>query len=119
LWRRVFGMPPKKTWHDRHPLPGGWRPRVKVDTVGREVEPWGFMIYDRVGGGDWDAGERWLPVGRAPDEAAYEILDMWLVREGRHLPVYERVVLACTARRYGHDGGRVGIAYGADQAINA
>lgn len=118
LWRRMLGIGRRSTWHDRHPLPDGWRPRTRIDAAGREVEPWGWMIADAHGSA-YDGGEWWLPVGLDPDQAAHEVLEHWLAAGRTHLDPWELPGIRALARRAGYDGARVGVAYAAEQAVGA
>lgn len=115
LWRRALGIRARRTWHDEHPLPEGWRPRTKVDVLGREVEPWVWMITDALG--EYDGGESWLPVGHDPDQAAWDLLQGWLARQ-RGLTTEHRRQIRMVARRAGYDGSGVGVA-DAMEAISA
>lgn len=114
--RRALGLY-RPTWHDRHPLPAGWRPRTRIDCYGREVEPWHYVIIDAHRYAH-DGGEWWLPVGFDPDQAAFEVLDYWLAHTApEYLEPHEVPGLRCCARRAGYDGDRVGVAYAAEQAL--
>lgn len=114
--RRLFRRSPRLTWHDRHPLPAGWRPRTRIDRAGREVEPWGWLICDPRGHAH-DGGEWWLPVGRDPDQAAHEILEHWLSTGAGYLDPWELPGLRCSARRAGLERPRVGVAFAAEQSL--
>jgi hypothetical protein len=116
--REALGLG-RPTWHDRHPLPKGWRPRTKIDPYGREVEPWGWVISDPTGYAI-DGGEWWLPVGYDPDQAAYEILNHWLdLSAPEIMEPHELPGLRCSARRAAYDGDRVGVAFAAEQALTS
>ena len=102
----------RPSWHDRHPLPEGWRPRTRVDVAGREVEPWQWVAS--VAGDGYDGGEWWLPVGFDPDEAAHHILSRWLPAQDG-LEVWELARVRVAARKsIRYDTGRVGVAYAAE-----
>ena len=111
LWRRALGLPRRETWQDRHPLPGGWRPRTRIDDLGREVEPWGYGVW--VGREDFDGGEWWLPTRTSPDEAAYLILERWLSTTGVDAELDERELrgLRVAARLYAPGPPVYGLAY--------
>lgn len=109
----------RPSWQELHPLPAGWRPRTRIDTRGREVEPWGYLIADvhteAIDGGEW-----WLPVGYDPDQAAYEILTRWLERSAPGLLApWEVPGVRCAARPNAYPGDRVGVAYAAEQVLTA
>jgi hypothetical protein len=115
--RRALGLY-RETWHDRHPLPAGWRPRTRIDCYGREVEPWSWIASDPYGSA-YDAGEWWLPVGYDPDQAAWEILQHWLTFSTEGLEPHELPGMRISARRAAWDGGRVGIAHASEAALSA
>jgi hypothetical protein len=109
----------KPTWQERHPRPPGWRPRTRIDERGRMVEPWGFLISDPHGH-PLDGGERWLPMGRDPDQAAWEILQLWLTDSApEFLSPWELPGVVCAARHNAYPSNRVGMAYAKEQMITA
>jgi hypothetical protein len=114
-WRRR-----KPTWHERHPLPPGWRPRTRIDPYGREVEPWTYLISD-AHGYPVDGGEWWMPVGYDPDVAAYEILNRWLRVSAPEMALerWEVAGLRCSVRHAAYAADRVGVAFAAEQALTA
>jgi hypothetical protein len=109
----------KPTWHERHPLPEGWRPRTRVDVTGRQVEPWVYLVTDAYGYA-LDGGEHWLPVRLDPDAAAYEILTWWLEGESSiFLEPHELPGLRVAVRPAAYAGSRVGVAFAVEQALAA
>jgi hypothetical protein len=115
--KRALGL--GETWHDRHPLPEGWRPRTRIDCYGREVEPWSFMILD-AHGYPHDGGEWWLPVGYDPDQVAYEVLTFWLDHTApEYLEPHELPGLRCCVRHAAHSGQYMGVAFAQEQALSA
>ena len=118
VWRRLLGVRRSRTWHDDHPLPAGWRPRTRVTVAGVQVEPWVWLAADAVGF-ELDGGERWLPMGRDPDEAAYEILDGWIDSGGAGFLEDHELAGVRVIARHAHVGSRVGVAYAGEAAISA
>lgn len=113
VWCAATAQPlPGEGWFERHPLPAGYSARTRVDMAGRECEPWLFLIVDGRGG-DFDAGERWLPVRYDADEAAYRLLEVFLA-ERADLPWPVAAGLRCIARRSTYAGARLGMAYAAE-----
>lgn len=112
--RRMLGLA-RPSWHDRHPLPEGWRPRTRIDVAGREVEPWQWLAS--LGGQEYDGGEWWLMVGLDPDEAAHLILGRWLSDRAGYLEPWELAGIQMQVRKsIRYDTQRVGVAYAAEQA---
>lgn len=111
LWRRALGLQPRPTWQDRHPLPRGWRPRTRIDDLGREVEPWGYGVWlgrDSIDGGEW-----WMPTRTEPDEAAFTVLERWLATTGAEMGLSRRELMELrVAARLNAPGPAVyGVAY--------
>lgn len=75
LWR---SLRPVDTWHERHPLPSGFRARTRVTASGVLVEPWTFLVIDDTRR-PVDAGERWLPQRAESDQAAWQIAQWWRI----------------------------------------
>lgn len=114
LWRRVLRVDPRPTWHDRHPLPEGWRPRTRIDELGRVVEPWAYSVL--VGGDLFDGGEWWLPVGLDPDQAAWTVLEYWMATTAPECGLTGRDLarLRVAATRAAVNGTVFGMAYALD-----
>lgn len=107
----------KLTWHERHPLPAGWRPRTRVDLAGREVEPWTYAVADAYGE-VLDGGEIWLPTRLDPDAAAWETLGWWL-RTQEFLEPHEVPGVRVAVRPAAYAGDRVGVAFAEEQELTA
>lgn len=109
----------KPTWHERHPLPPGWRPRTRIDVAGRETEPWQYLVSDAHSYA-LDGGEIWLPTRLDPDEAAWTALQWWIAScAPEFLEPHEVPGVRLSVRPGAYVSNRAGIAYADEAALTA